>query len=456
MLNLWSRARGRRARCPRRLTKVAAGALGLLALVGLAISREAAADEVFDWNITGFEATAAGGQNSIVISRSVTMMQLAVHDALNAIERRYEPYLYEGRAEPSAAPAAAIAAAARDVLVGGIPAWGKPEQRATALAIVDSAYGAALAKVPDGLPKNQGIALGQAAAAAMLAARKVDGSSVPPQYTPGSAPGQWRPHPNPVPPNPPIPDPALAAGNWPAMLPQWGQVVPFIVATPWQFRLPGPPALASTEYARDYEEVKRMGGKNSTARTLEQSEIARYWYEGSPQGWSRIARGVAAQRGLDRWDNARLLALVNAVIADGFIAGADTRYLYNFWRPVTAIRAGDADGNEATAADPAWETFLNTPPLPDYPSTHSVAGGAAATVLARFFGSDQVAFTMTSGPPFAGITRSFRSFSQAAQENADSRVYAGIHFRSACEDGIKLGKQIGRRAFVQYVQVYRD
>ena len=297
MLNLWSRARGCRARCPRQLTKVAAGALGLLALVGLAISREAAADEVFDWNITGFEATAAGGQNSIVISRTVTMMQLAVHDALNAIERRYEPYLYEGRAEPSAAPAAAIAAAARDVLVGVIPAWGKPEQRAKALAIVDSAYGAALAKVPDGLPKNQGIALGQAAAAAMLAARKADGSSVPPQYTPGSAPGQWRPHPNPVPPNPPIPDPALAAGNWPAMLPQWGQVVPFIVATPWQFRLPGPPALASTEYARDYEEVKRMGGKNSTARTLEQSEIARYWYEGSPQGWSshRACRGGSAR-----------------------------------------------------------------------------------------------------------------------------------------------------------------
>ena len=265
MLILWSRARGCRARCPRRLTKVAAGALGLLALVGLAISREAAADEVFDWNITGFEATAAGGQNSIVISRTVTMMQLAVHDALNAIERRYEPYLYEGRAEPSAAPAAAIAAAARDVLVGMIPAWGKPEQRAKALAIVDSAYGAALAKVPDGLPKNQGIALGQAAAAAMLAARKADGSSVPPQYTPGTAPGHWRPHPNPVPPNPPIPDPALAAGNWPAMLPQWGQVAPFIIATPWQFRLPGPPALASTEYARDYEEVKRMGGKNSTA-----------------------------------------------------------------------------------------------------------------------------------------------------------------------------------------------
>jgi PAP2 superfamily len=453
MLRLSAFARLPRSRVvPRRLTRLTVGVLGLLAL----LPYQAAADEVLDWSVTGFDAAVAGGQNNIVLSRTMAMLHLAIHDALNAIDRRYEPYLYQATAEASAAPAAAIAAAARDVLVGVIPTWGKAEQRAKALAIVDTAYNAALAKVPAGLPKDQGIALGQAAAAAMLAARKADGSSVPPQYTPGTAAGQWRPHPNPVPPNPPIPDPALAAGNWPAMLPQWGQVAPFTMATPWQFRLPGPPALASTAYARDYEEVKRMGGKNSTARTVEQSETARYWYEGSPQGWSRIARVVAAQRGLDQWDNARLLALVNAVIADGFIAGADTRYLHNFWRPVTAIRAGDTDGNEATVADPAWETFLNTPPLPDYPSTHSVAGGAAATVLTRFFGSHQVAFTMTSGPPFAGITRSFRSFSQAAQENADSRVYAGIHFRSACQDGIKLGKQIGHRAVAEYLQPYRD
>src|SRR5262245_20670326 len=148
-----------------------------------------------------------------------------------------------------------------------------------------------------------------------------------------------------------------------------------------------------------------MGGKNRSARTPEQTEIARYWYEGSTQGWSRIARIVAGQRGFDRWDNARLLALVNAVIADGYIAGADTRYLYNFWRPVTAIRAGAAPGG-----DPAWETLLNTPPLPDYPSTHSVAGGGASAVLARFFGNDNVEFSMVSGPPFGSITRSFKSF----------------------------------------------
>jgi hypothetical protein len=439
----------------RRLTKIMS-VLGVLSLAGLGMPRAGTADEVFDWNVTGFEATGTGGQNSIVIARTMAMMHLAVHDALNTIERRYEPYLYEGRAEPGAAPAAAIAAAARDVLIEVIPGWGKPEQREKALGIVESAYANALAKVPDGQPRNHGIAIGKAVARAILTARKADGSGAPPQHTAGTAPGQWRPHPNPTPPNPPIPDPALAPGNSPALLPQWAQVTPFTMATPWQFRLPGPPALASAEYARDYEEVKRVGGKTSTTRTAEQSEIAKYWYEGSPQGWSRVARVVAAQRRLDRWDNARLLALVNAAIADGFIAGADTRYLYNFWRPVTAIRAGDTDGNDATAADAAWETFLNTPPLPDYPSTHSVAGGAASAMLARFFGSDKIAFTMTSGPPFSGITRSFSSFSQAAQENADSRVYAGIHFRSACQDGIKLGQQIGRRAFAQYLLAYRE
>jgi hypothetical protein len=439
-----------------RRTKVTISVLGMVALACLGMPHGAAADEVFDWNATGFEAAVAGGQNTIQVSRTIAMMQISVHDVLNAIDRRYEPYLYVTKNESTAATGAAIAAAARDVLVGVTPSWGKPEQHVKALAIVDSAYAAALAKVPDGLPKDHGIALGRAAAAAMLAARKADGSDTPAQYAPATAPGQWRPHPNPVPANPPIADPALAAGNWPAVLPQWAGVRPFTMATQWQFRLSGPPALASSQYARDYEEVMRIGGKNSAARTADQSEIARYWYEGSPQGWSRIARVVAAERGLDPWDNARLLALVNAVIADGYIAGADTRYFYNFWRPLTAIRAGDTDGNDATTADREWESFLNTPALPDYPSTHSVAGGAASAVLARFFGSDKVAFTMTSGPPFAGITRSFSSFSQAAQENADSRVYAGIHFRSACQDGIKLGEQIGRRAFAQYLLPYRD
>jgi hypothetical protein len=232
-------------------------------------------------------------------------------------------------------------------------------------------------------------------------------------------------------------------------------MMPFTMRAPWQFRLPPPPPLTSEIYARDYNEVKRLGGKQSTARTAAQSEIARFWFEGSPQGWNRIARIIVAQRGLDRWEHARLFGLLNAAMADGYIAGADTRYLYNFWRPVTAIRAGDSDGNDATAGDPTWETFMNTPALPDYPSTHSVLGGAAAVVMSRYFGTDQLSFTMTSGPPFAGITRSFKGFSEAQEENGDSRVYSGIHFRNSTVAGILQGEQIGRQAFAQYLQPYR-
>jgi hypothetical protein len=169
-----------------------------------------------------------------------------------------------------------------------------------------------------------------------------------------------------------------------------------------------------------------------------------FWYEGSPTAWNRIARTVAGQRTLDLWDSARLFGLLNFAMADGFIAGFDAKYAYNFWRPVTAIRAGDTDDNPRTVADAGWTPFLDTPSSPDYPSTHSVLGAAAAEVLARFFGTDSIPFTTTSGAPFPGFTRSYTSFSQAAQENADSRVYAGIHYRIATVDGLKMGRKVGR------------
>jgi PAP2 superfamily len=321
--------------------------------------------------------------------------------------------------------------------------------------LLEATYAAALARIPEGSPRTHGLAVGEAAAAAALAARKDDFATATVSYTIGTAPGQWRPTPNPIPANPPLANPAMATGNLPAMLPHWGSVTPFTMAAPWQFRLPGPPGLGTAQYARDYAEVQHLGGKTSHARSAAQTEIAKYWYEPSPQGWSRIARVVSVQRGLDRWTSARLLALVNAVIADGFIAGADTRYLFNFWRPVTAIRAGDTDGNDATVPDRTWESFLNTPAMPDYPSTHSVAGGAASAVLALVLETDEIGFTMTSGPPFPGITRSFTGFAQAAQENTDSRVFAGLHFRTACRDGIELGTQIGRRAVAQRLQPSR-
>ena len=413
------------------------------------------ADELTDWNAIAIDVLVLGGQNPVVMTRGLAMAHLAVHDALNAIDRRYEPYLYDARAEPGAAPGAAVAAAMHDALVGALTGFGTREQQVKGKERVDAAFAAAVTNTPEGRARRDGIAVGQAAAAAMLTLRKADGATAQVAYTPGTQPGQWRPHPNPVPANPPIPDATLALGNVPAMLPQWGHMMPFTMRAPWQFRLRPPPALTSETYTRDYNEVKRLGGKQSTVRTAAQDEIARFWYEASAPGWNRIARIIAGRRVLDRWEQARLFALLNAAMADGYIAGADTRYLYNFWRPVTAIRAGGSDGNDATAGDPAWETFMNTPPLPEYPSTHSVLGGAAAVVMSRFLGTDQVSFTMTSGAPFAGITRSFTSFSQAQEENGDSRVYSGIHFRNSTVAGILQGEQIGRQAFAQYLQPYR-
>jgi hypothetical protein len=428
-----------------------ASAVLLLGGVILATGCPAVANDVAEWNGTILSVLIAGGQNNLVLTRGLTMASVAVHDALNAINRRYEAYVFDGAPTPNASPEAAVATAARDVLVLAVPGFGTPLQQAAAIAMADAAYSTALARVPDGPAKTSGVAVGRAAAAAIVSLRKDDGAVKDVPYVPGSAPGQWRPHPNPVPADPPIPNPVAALGYSASMQPGWANLPPFTLLSGAQFRPAGPPPLTSEAYTRDFDEVKGIGNKNTTVRTPEQSQIARYWYEGSPQGWNRITRIVASTKSLDRWELARLLAAVNLAMADGFVAGWNTRYHYNFWRPVTAIRAADTDGNPDTVADPAWDTFLNTPPIPDYPSTHSVLGAAAATVLAEVLGADRLAFTMTSGAPFAGIARSFTSFSQAAQENAESRVYAGIHFRTACRDGIALGGKIGRRVARMYL-----
>jgi hypothetical protein len=212
--------------------------------------------------------------------------------------------------------------------------------------------------------------------------------------------------------------------------------------------------LTSPAYARDFNELKGIGGQVSTVRTSEQAEIARFWFEG-PAARYRIARAAAEARGLDAWGSARLLSLVSLAMADGYIAGFKIRYVYDSWRPVTAIREADTDGNDATLADPGWNSLQNTPAASDYPSTQSIFSGAAAVVLAGVFGSDQVPVVVTSGPPFANIKRSFASFSQAARESADSRIYAGIHFRSACEDGLVLAHKIGERTIALYLQPVR-
>lgn len=422
----------------------------LVGLYALALAPPASANEVLRWNETLLKAIVANGQNNVVATRTMTMMHVAVHDALNAIDRRYDAYYFEGPGDPAASSDAAAAAAAHTVLMSVVGSYGTPAQKGATFALLDQAYATSMARVTDGPARNKGVEVGRAAGGAILALRKDDGAFRDAPYTPGTGPGRWRPHPNPVPANPPIANADVARGYAASAAPGWGNVTPFTLLSASQFWLPGPPPLTSPTYTRDYNEVKSLGGKVSTVRTEEQTQIARFWFEG-PGAWNTIGRTVAASRRLDARDSARVLALVNLAMADAYIAGFKIRYVYDLWRPVTAIREGDHDGNDATVGDPAWDSHQNTPAVSDYPSTQSTFSAAAAVALAATLGGDQAAFTVTSGPPFDGLTRSFTSFSQAARESADSRVYAGIHFRSACEDGLALGRKVGKRAATLYL-----
>jgi hypothetical protein len=399
-----------------------------------ALATSARADAVTDWDIIAFNAVEDSGKTGPATACDIAMAHVAMHDALNAIDRRYNPYAYEAVAPRGASPDAAIAAAAHGVLVARIP-----NQKAS----LDAALASALAAIPDGKAKAYGIATGRAAAAAIVARRANDGANVVTPYTPGEELGVWRP-------TPPALAPAIGSG--------FGRVAPFTMTSSAQFR-PPPAAyfdLQSPEYTADYNEVKKIGGANSKSRTAEQSRIARFWYEPSPGVHIRLARDLVVSQKLNLWDSARLFALLHLACADGLIAGYDAKYHYNFWRPVTAIRDGANDGNPKTVGDPKWKSYLETPSHPEYLSLHAVLAAAWAEILSRFFGTDNFSFTVKSAAPYPGIKRSFKSFSQSAQEAADSRIYGGIHFRSSCKDGLVVGRKIGEYVFSDFLRPVYD
>ena len=389
-------------------------------------------DVVIGWNNLALNAIRAGKTPPPIASRALAILHASIYDAVNGIDRRYEAYFVESAVPASASKEAAASAAAHRVLITLFPA--------IALGF-DDLHAAILRSIPNGPQKSAGIAWGESVADEILASRTGDGSqaTVPPPT--GNGPGAWQPTP-----------PAFA----PYLLPQWGFVAPFAMSNSSQFRPPGPPALGSAKFAADYNEVKTLGAAVGSARTPEQDLIALFWGDGSgtetPSGhWNSIAQEVAAAMGNTMEENARLFALLNIAMADAAICSWDAKYAYNFWRPVTAIRNGQTDGNDATVADPSWSSFIITPPFPDYTSGHSTFSGAASTVLARFYGTDNIAFTI--GSDFLpGVTRSFTSFSAAASEAALSRIYGGIHFRSASEDGLASGVAIGEFTFENYLQ----
>lgn len=385
---------------------------------------------VLTWNLAAFDAAVAHDDhtNGLNVVRVIAMMHAAQHDALSAIDPVYASYAFDGSA-PAADPVAAVAAASHGVLLAAFP-----DQRAT----LDAALVRSLEDVLDGNAEERGVALGAKAAAAILALRQGDGSDVPVvgDYTPGEGPGRYQF-------NPPFEF---------AFVPDWRHLQPFALTSPDQFRSVPHPALDSEAYAADFNEVKAIGEMNSPTRLPEQLSYGKFWYELSEIGWNRIGRVVAVDQELGLQSTARLFTLLNMAMSDAYVAGWDSKYHYDLWRPVTAIHAADTDGNPATTADPSWESAQVTPPVQDYPSTHSALGNAAAGVLASVFG-DATAFTFPStsaDPP--GSSRSFTSFSQAADENADSRVMAGLHFRFACEAGQELGRQVAGWTLTNYLQ----
>ena len=400
------------------------------AVVGMATT--ARADVITDWNNAALDTIRLGRTSPPVASRALAILHVSMYDAVNGISRVNEPYLVRSAVPSSASKETAAAAAAHRVLLTLFP---QASQR------FDHLYHVTLAGIPDGPHKGAGVAWGEYVAAQILSSRDSDGSAAIVAAPDGSGPGAW------------VATPPAQAGY---LVPQWGFVLPFAMPTSAFFRPDGPPSLDSARYAADFNEVKALGAAVGSTSTADQTLVALFWADGAgtetpPGHWNSIAQTVAATFGNTLEQNARLFALLNIAMADAGICAWDAKYSYLFWRPITAVRNADGDGNPATTSDPGWQSLIVTPPFPEYVSGHSAFSGAAATILARFFASDQVSFS-TRSDFVPDVVRQFTSFSAAAREAAESRVYGGIHFRSSSEDGLTGGIEIGNWVVDYFLQ----
>jgi PAP2 superfamily len=421
-----------------------------LVLVALASLKVARADAVTDWNAIASSAIVTNaGQPPPVSALSFAMVQGAVYDAVNAIDRGYQPYLVEPPSHPTDSKEAATAAASFRVLVGFPDLPGLfPAQLPT----LEPQYDAYIANLPDNPPgsRDAGVTIGETTARTMLEARMNDGRFGPPPNLYPPTPGIWRP----TPPN---------FANDPA--PWVGNVLPFLIPSAEMLRTDGPNALTDADYVEDFNEVKELGSLTSITRTPDQTDAAIFWQDHAIGLWNRIFRTLVAGQGLDIVDNARLFAMTNLAAADAQIGCWNDKYYWQFWRPITAIREADTDGNPATEADPTWlplfdpatpvcnPPLLVTPPFPDHPSGHACASSAFVHTLKNFFGTDRIGFSAFSNK--SCTTRSFARFSHALKEVIDARVWAGIHFRTADTQGAVLGKKVVHYMSRHYFQPKR-
>jgi hypothetical protein len=370
-------------------------------------------------------------------------MHAAMFDAAAAVTKTHAPYKWAPSAADQLSAAAGgpsleltLATAAHRVLTQIYP------DDATALT---DAYHSWLPATLTNASDQQAILYGQSAGDYLVSLRSSDDGTSAPGAAPAAGPGVWVPTPT-----------ALA----PYSLPGWGSLTPFTMSSGSQFRSAGPPALASAQYATDYNEVKTLGPSAASSRTADQTEIAQFWADGSgtstPAGhWNLIAQSVATDRGLSTIETARLFALMNLAMADAAIAAWDMKWHYYMWRPVTGIRDPGTDGNASTTDDSTWTPLLTTPSFPTYVSGHSTFSGAASRVLALSLGSDDISFSTTSEhTSLSGVTRSFGSFTEAAEEAGRSRIYGGIHFEFDNQDGLTAGRSIADHVYSNFLRPY--
>ena len=400
-------------------------------LAALAAPGAARADAVTEWNLNASNALFGGAAQPPNVSvPHLAMVHGAVYDAVNAIGGGREGYLLTSRvAQPMDSKPAAAAAAAYKVLSHLVPAQ---------QAVLDAQYAASLAAIPDGSSKTRGIRVGEAAAAAMIAARTDDGRFGAFRFVAGSGAGVWKP-----------------------VLPAFGSdpnawvkdMRPFLIEDAAQFRSKGPDKLTSRAYARDFAEVKSVGSLASTTRLADQTHAARYWAENPPATWSRVTRALSASRGLSMDENALLFARLYMTAADAFVAVWDEKAHWSFWRPITAIREADTDGNPLTEQDAGWLPLLANPPYPEHPSGHLGLSGSFVETLGDFFGTDAVGWTDTNA---GGLTRSFTSLSATLDEIVNARIWSGIHFRNADEASTRIAKGIAKWQQRHYFQPLRN
>jgi hypothetical protein len=391
--------------------------LGLLAVVILTSAPGTWADVVTDANARAADVASRLPSTPVAV-RVMAIVQVSVFEAVNAVSGRYPAQRAKLAPAPNASVEAAVAAATRTALAKLMPA----QQPA-----IDADYQALLGRVPDGSAKTAGIALGEQAATAIVALCADDGALAPDVYRPHAAPGVYVPTTGPA-------------------VPHWGARRPWVMSRGDHFRPGPPPALTSALWARDYNEIKAVGGRTSTQRTPEQTAMAKFWEATLPVVYWPVARAVAGAPGRDLTDNARLFALAGMAMDDGLIAVFDAKYHYNFWRPVTAIRNGDLDGNDATERDGGWAPFIDTPMHPEYPCAHCIVSASLGAVLAVEIGSGATPKLSSASSTAGGAVRTWATVADFVKEVAEARIYDGVHYRNSTEVGTAMGRKIGELA----------